>query len=138
MKYLSIISSVFIILFFAFSCINNKKSTETKDKIENAEWNPTSISGLYSGDLPCVDCESIRTILELNKDQSFKLRYVYEGKSADQFVKEGNWSIVKNKVVLGGVDYKYKIGKDHLIQLDLSENEIKGDLAESYYLAKLQ
>ena len=131
--------SVFVLsLSILVGCINNKKSSTAKDQIESADLNVANISGLYSGNLPCVDCESINTLLQLNRDNSYTLKYVYEGKSDDQFVKEGTWQIVKSKIVLAGVDYKYKIADDHLVQLDLSENEIKGDLADNYQLVKIK
>ena len=97
-----------------------------------------NISGMYSGNLPCVDCEAIATLLELNQDNSYILRYIYEGKSDDQFIKEGKWSVRKNMLHLEGVDYQYKITANFLTQLDLSGNEIKGDLAEKYQLARVK
>lgn len=97
-----------------------------------------NLAGYYSGDLPCVDCEAINTMLELHKDNSYVLRYMYEGKSEDQFIKEGEWSIKKNMLTLEGVDYQYKINPDYLIQLDLAGNEIKGDLAEKYQLSRIR
>lgn len=134
---------VYIFLFVLFStlsvgCVNNQKSLAAKDNTENMEQLSVNISGMYSGNLPCVDCEAIATLLELNQDNSYILRYIYEGKSDDQFIKEGKWSVRKNMLHLEGVDYQYKITADFLTQLDLSGNEIKGDLAEKYQLARVK
>ncbi|MFZ4863829.1 copper resistance protein NlpE [Sphingobacterium sp. Mn56C] len=106
--------------------------------MENQELRAANVVGIYSGNLPCVDCDAISTVLEINRDQSYVLRYTYEGKSADEFVKEGSWEIEKNKLTLNGIDYKYKVGDENLVQLDLSGNEITGDLAQKYWLPKVK
>jgi copper homeostasis protein (lipoprotein) len=138
MRWLVYISSWFVIVGIALSCVNNQKSVVAKDKNENMESLSANLAGLYSGNLPCVDCESISTILELNQDKSYVLRYSYEGKSEDQFIKEGEWDVQKNTLTLEGLDYQYKINPDYLIQLDLAGNEIKGDIAEKYQLSRVK
>ena len=138
MRWLVFISSLLILIAVVFSCVNNQKSVAAKDKAESMETLSANLAGYYSGDLPCVDCEAINTMLELHKDKSYVLRYVYEGKSEDQFIKEGEWSIKKNTLTLEGVDYQYKINPDYLIQLDLAGNEITGDLAEKYQLTRIR
>lgn len=132
------ISSLLVIIGIALSCVNNQKTVAAKDKAESMETLSVNLAGLYSGNLPCVDCESINTILELHKDKTYVLRYIYEGKSNDEFIKEGDWAVNKNMLTLDGVDYKYKINADYLIQLDLAGNEIKGDLAEQYQLSRVE
>ncbi|WP_149912948.1 copper resistance protein NlpE [Sphingobacterium cavernae] len=138
MRWLLSISFLLILIAVALSCVNNQKSVAAKDKTESMEVLSANLAGYYSGDLPCVDCEAINTMLELHKDNSYVLRYMYEGKSEDQFIKEGEWSIKKNTLTLEGVDYQYKINPDYLIQLDLEGNEIKGDLAEKYQLSRIR
>lgn len=138
MRWLLSISFLLILIAVALSCVNNQKSVAAKDKTESMEVLSANLAGYYSGDLPCVDCEAINTMLELHKDNSYVLRYMYEGKSEDQFIKEGEWSIKKNTLTLEGVDYQYKINPDYLIQLDLAGNEIKGDLAEKYQLLRIR
>lgn len=138
MRLLSYISAAIVVFIFVFSCINNKKTSAAKDKIENVELRVANIVGMYSGDLPCVDCDAINTVLEVNRNHSYVLTYMYKGKSDDQFVKEGSWSVDKNKLVLNGLDYQYKIDAESLVQLDLSGNEITGDLAKNYELLKVK
>jgi copper homeostasis protein (lipoprotein) len=138
MRWLISISSFIIFLVFVLSCVNNQKSAAAKDSAETMENLSANLAGIYTGNLPCVDCEFISTLLELHKDRSYVLRYSYEGKSEDQFIKEGTWSVKKNTLNLDGVDYQYKINADVLVQLDLAGNEIKGDLAEKYQLARVQ
>ncbi|MCA5005613.1 copper resistance protein NlpE [Sphingobacterium bovistauri] len=134
---ISILSSI-ILIGAVFSCVNNQKTVAAKDSVQNMETLSANVAGMYSGNLPCVDCESISTLLELYKDNSYVLRYSYEGKSDDQFVKQGTWSITKNTLNLEGVDYQYEITPDFLVQLDLAGNEIKGDIAEKYQLSRIK
>lgn len=138
MRIFTYISTAFIVIALFVSCINNKKRTAAKDKLENLELLTANVVGVYGGNLPCVDCDAISTVLELHRDHSYTLTYMYDGKSNDQFVKEGKWDIEKNKLILDGVDYMYRIGSEVLVQLDLSGNEITGDLAESYQLARIK
>jgi uncharacterized lipoprotein NlpE involved in copper resistance len=132
------ISIIIISIAIAVSCINNQKTSEVKERSDNYEALSANIIGEYSGDLPCVDCQAISTSLELNRDNSYVLTYTFEGKSSDTYVKQGFWKINKNRLILHGVDYKYKIAGDKLFQLDLSGNEITGDLARFYQLSKIK
>ncbi len=134
----TILFSILAVFLLFISCINNKKSSSTLDKKENLEFLSANVVGHYSGKLPCADCEAINTILELSKDHSYELRYVYVGKSSDKFIKNGNWKIEKNNLVLDGLDYEYKIVDGVLWQLDLAGNMITGDLAENYQLEKIK
>lgn len=132
------ISTALLAIAFVVGCINNKKRTAAKENLENVELVGVKIIGVYGGRLPCVDCEAISTVLELKHNHAYTLTYRYDGKSSDQFVKEGHWKIEKNKLILDGLDYKYKIDNEILVQLDLSGNEITGDLAERYQLARIE
>ncbi len=132
------ISVVVLLLSLALGCINNQKTSDAKEKSDHVELVSANVIGEYLGSLPCVDCEAINTLLELRRDNSYKLTYTYEGKSDDTFVKQGYWKINKNQLILHGVDYRYKIQEDILYQLDLSGNEIRGDLATQYQLAKVR
>lgn len=120
------------------SCINNQRTSDVKERSDNTEVLSANIIGEYSGALPCVDCQGINTLLELHRDNSYVLTYIFEGKSSDTFVKQGFWKVNKNRLTLHGVDYKYKIDGDKLFQLDLSGNEITGDLARLYQLSKVK
>lgn len=122
----------FFITLLCMSCIQTR-STKVEDDILLVD-----IIGAYIGNLPCVDCECINTILHLEKDHSYKLTYMYEGKSNEEFVKEGTWKVNKDELVLNGLDYKYHIEHDHLKQLDLSGEIILGDLAEQYQMSKIK
>lgn len=113
--------------------MRGNKSTVLIDKLNTA-----NVIGSYTGNLPCVDCEAINTVLHLDRDNSYELIYTYDGKSRDEFVKKGDWLIDENFLILKGIDYHYKIQHDGLVQLDLSGEEITGDLAEKYQLIKVK
>ena len=132
------IGSILLLPLLVLSCINNQRTSDVKERSDNMEMLSANIIGEYSGSLPCVDCHSINTLLELNRDNSYVLSYIFEGKSKDTFVKQGFWKVNKNRLILHGVDYKYKIDGDRLFQLDLSGNEITGDLARLYQLSKVK
>lgn len=138
MRVVKIICS-FLFLFFLNSCVNNHKSTPLLLRNSaSQELVLTNLIGAYYGDLPCAGCDAIATILSLERDHSFKMTYTYQGKSDNQFVKEGKWSIHDDQLALEGVDYMYKIEPTHLVQLDLSGEEIKGELANKYQLNKIK
>ena len=138
MRVVFLISVVVLSFVFTWACINNQKTSDVKERSDNIDLQSGNVIGEYLGSLPCVDCEAINTLLEVRRDNSYKLTYTYEGKSDDTFVKQGFWKINKNRLELRGVDYKYKISDDKLFQLDLSGNEITGDLAEKYQLARIR
>lgn len=119
-------------------CNNNHKVSKNSDGYSNQDALLSNVVGSYVGKLPCVDCVAINTILKLKDDRSYKLTYWYDGKSEDEYTKEGLWMINKNDLVLKGLDYKFKVKPDFLVQLDLTGKVITGDLAEMYQLAKVK
>src|SRR5690606_38868230 len=119
-----------LLLGFVFSCINNKTNT---NKLVSAEENARkgfSVIGTYEGHLPCADCTNITTILSIDNNKSFYLRYIYVGKSDEIFEHKGKWDIDQDILSLENIDYNFKISDNQLNQLDLSGKEIKGELAE--------
>ena len=83
------IGSILLLPLLVLSCINNQRTSDVKERSDNMEMLSANIIGEYSGSLPCVDCHSINTLLELNRDNSYVLSYIFEGKSNDTFVKQG-------------------------------------------------
>lgn len=123
-----------MILIVAFSCMHNKVAQQAMDK--NAEFSVVNLIGVYKGNLPCADCDAIETFLTLTNQYDFEMKYRYIGKSDQLFEYEGKWHLEDNRLVLEGVDYMYKVDKNRLWQLDLSGNEIMGELADKYVLVK--
>ncbi|MVZ62850.1 copper resistance protein NlpE [Sphingobacterium humi] len=138
MQKLSYILVVLIGVIFAFSCINNKKNVNQLLATEDNALKGIGLLGTYEGNLPCADCSMISTLLSLDKNKQYHLRYIYVGKSEEVFERRGNWSVNKGILTLENVDYNYKIMDNQLNQLDLSGKEIKGELAEKYTLMKIK
>ncbi|GGE22898.1 MULTISPECIES: copper resistance protein NlpE [Sphingobacterium] len=126
-----------IILIFGFSCINNKSNVNQLVGSEDNAIKGIAIVGTYEGKLPCADCTTIATVLNLDKNKTYSMRYEYVGKSSEVFESTGKWIINKDILSLENVDYSFKISKGQLNQLDLAGKEIKGDLAEKYILQKI-
>lgn len=120
-------------VFLVISCVNSR----TNATIENNNLDKITESrlvGTYRGNLPCTDCDAIATSLTLANDQGYTLEYTYIGKKAEPFSKTGTWELRDDELNLEGLDYKYKVEPEQLRQLDLSGEEIRGELAERYIL----
>lgn len=121
-----------------FGC---KTSETTADNSQNAlDW-----QGTYIGVTPCADCEGIITSLQLNSDATYVLRQQYGGKSNKTFEKQGKFlwneegsTIRLQDIKQGEAPTQYKVGENRIIQLDLEGNEITGNMASMYVLAKDQ
>jgi heat shock protein HslJ len=98
--------------------------------------------GVYTGTLPCADCEGIRTRIELRGDGSFSRSLVYLGRSARSLDDAGSfaWDEAGARVTLGagGRDpQQYQVGENVLFHLDREGRRIGGDLAAAYRLDKI-
>jgi uncharacterized lipoprotein NlpE involved in copper resistance len=96
------------------------------------------ISGTYSGNLPCTDCESIEFKLILNSDLTYTSEALYVGKSEDSVVKQGTFSVNENwKIKLdqntGNLMY-FQPTEGQLIVLDKNGFAIPGELGDQYIL----
>ncbi|WP_270089622.1 copper resistance protein NlpE [Sphingobacterium sp. SYP-B4668] len=146
MKTLTYIFATFLLLMALAGCINNRQgknehSNSTEQNIAQQNGVATSgseVLGNYRGVLPCTDCQGIETILQIKADKSYRLSTKYLGKSDENFIKAGRWKIHASTLSLEGIDYKFKIFEDHLGQLDLSGNDMRGDLADQYLLSKIE
>ncbi len=99
-------------------------------------------AGVYTGTVPCADCQGIRTRVELRADGSFSRSRVYLGKSARSFDDAGAfaWDDAGARVTLGpgGRDpQQYQVGENVLFHLDRAGRRIGGDLAAAYRLEKI-
>jgi len=97
--------------------------------------------GIYTGTVPCADCEGIVTTITLNNDQTYMVSTVYRGKSYKVCENSGkfSWNEAGNTIKLGGISdapNRYLVGENKLIQLDMEGNRITGPLAEKYILLK--
>jgi copper homeostasis protein (lipoprotein) len=99
--------------------------------------------GIYTGTLPCADCEGIVTTITLNDDQTYLISTVYKGKSYKVCENSGkfSWDEAGNTIRLHGITAapnRYRVAENKLIQLDMEGNQITGALADKYVLAKAE
>ncbi|QDF77158.1 copper resistance protein NlpE [Shewanella marisflavi] len=98
--------------------------------------------GLYTGTLPCADCQGIALRLQLNADYSYQLSQVYLGKSDKQqgIEQQGqfHWNGQGNKIILDDKarGMQLQVGENILFMLDDKGERIKGALAQQYQLRK--
>ena len=96
--------------------------------------------GMYSGVLPCADCEGIRVTLAL-QDGKYRMTRTYLVKDSFSRHSEGEfaWSEDGSTIMLLNKEdapVQYKVGENKLIQLDMVGNPITGSLADHYVLTK--
>jgi uncharacterized lipoprotein NlpE involved in copper resistance len=97
--------------------------------------------GIYTGILPCADCEGIETIIELGSDFSYVKKSTYLGKGDNKVIESAgtySWNDGGNIITLVAEDApnQYFVGENVLFHLDLEGNRITGDLSEKYKLNK--
>ncbi|MDR0573145.1 MAG: META domain-containing protein [Tannerella sp.] len=126
------------------SCNSQQKSTKSSDTeaaatADNSQNSP-DWDGFYSGILPCADCVGIQTSIELLKDGTFNLKQVYLEKDSAGFDSSGKltWDQEGNTITIGEGEcpMKLRVGENALTMLDCEGNEITGELADYYILAK--
>ena len=123
---------------------NNGEETQVSTEFVNEHTAQNSLdwNGTYEGTLPCADCEGIKTTIVLNPDETFYAKREYLG-GDDSGVYEiyGNFSWDKTGTIItieGDERFRrsYKVVENAIIHLDNEGNEITGELAEFYRLAK--
>lgn len=100
-------------------------------------------AGVYSGTLPCADCEGIETALQLNRDKTYVLATRHRGKSEAIRQTKGTfaWNEAGNQITLNGPDRTktptvYAVRENRLVQHDVSGKPITGNAANRYVLRK--
>ena len=114
------------------------------DTINTGDNSETSLDwdGVYVGTTPCANCEGIETELTLGKDKTFVLKTKYIGKGAEKINTEKgtfSWDGSGSVIVLNGLEHKpnqYKVGENHLVQMDMQGKIVEGSLASKYILQK--
>ena len=131
------------LVYFSFalmilSACNPPKNTGGDNTQNSLDW-----QGVYSGVVPCADCEGILTRITLRGDNTYDLQTNYLGKSNAVNTNSGNfeWNKEKNGIILknikeGTVPSQYKVGENRLVQLDMQGNAMTGALAGNYILIK--
>ncbi|MBP3943281.1 copper resistance protein NlpE N-terminal domain-containing protein [Sphingobacteriaceae bacterium WQ 2009] len=140
------LSLAIAITLFAWACQSAESEQHASDEgiitladtiaEEEKDLVITDFVGGYLGTVPCADCEGIQTKLTLAEDHTFELSAEYLGKSKEKYISKGTWISEGHKITLSDLNYHYKFRAGELWQLDVSGNDILGDEALNYKLAK--
>lgn len=128
-------------------CKTQNKATAPKNDgpkkivIGDNSANALDWPGIYSGLLPCADCEGLLTTITLNRDKTFTRVTTYKGKDSMPFEESGkfNWDNTGSIIMLQGITNApsyYQVGENQLIQLDMQGKKIDGKMADLYILKK--
>lgn len=119
----------------ATDSITKATPTAAGDTSENAlDW-----AGTYEATVPCADCPGIKTSLTLNNDKTFSISEEYlDRNSKNQDKGSFSWDATGSMITLKGktANYKYKVGENMLIQLDMEGKEIDGPNKDFYIFKK--
>lgn len=137
---------IFVLIFLTFiSCKKENEKPQTEEEKYNIivdqadEINSKSMSGIYSGMIPCADCEGIAVLMTLKDDKTYSLETLYLGKEKNQKENQkGTYKIKSDLLILDISDApnQYRIGENYLLQLDMEGQEITGETAKMYKLVK--
>lgn len=144
-----LICGFLLLSLIAFSCRLKHTDSTTKNSSNvnldvHHSRNSLDWAGVYSGILPCADCEGIQTMVKLNQNLTYRKHQIYVGKSDELFESEGkfSWDSSGNVIQLegenSGMSSRYALGENKLTQLDAQGSKIEGDLAAMYELEKME
>src|SRR5688572_14827316 len=126
-----------LVLLSLLSCKTNKQAA-SHNSMNSLDW-----VGIYTGSLPCADCQGMNTMLKLNKDLTYVIETKYTGKSNEIYKSTGTfiWDKSGNKITLNSnaqniLASSYAVGENRLTQLDANGNMVTGELANKYILNK--
>lgn len=109
---------------------------------EHNSQNALDWAGVYEGTLPCADCEGIKTVIEINEDNTYTLSQTYlKGpENSTDLKSEGtfSWNNSGSNITLknGDETMQYKVGENLLFMLDSEGKMVDGELSEFYILKK--
>ena len=99
--------------------------------------------GIYSGILPCADCEGIKTDIELHRDGTYRMARKYLGRGDSLFLEKGafQWNEQGSSITLlsdgdSPDPAHFQVGENQLIRLGQNSQPIQSDLGEMYVLWK--
>jgi uncharacterized lipoprotein NlpE involved in copper resistance len=119
------------------------EETTTVELLDDGHNSRNSLDwdGVYTGTIPCADCEGIEVSITLNTDETYQVSYKYLGKPGEPEVSTGKftWDDAGGKITLDSKSRPpyYIVGENQLIQLDMEGNPITGEHADMYILKKI-
>lgn len=143
---------VALLAFALMSCTNQSKkqadenidSTAFDQSVVDSHTSEMSLdwAGVYTGVMPCADCEGIETVIELKNDHTYVAHYTYLGTSEDEntFTNEGTFTfdVLGNNITLqsGDETSQYRVGENQITLLNTDGTINTGELADFYVLKK--
>ncbi len=142
----TLLNSLCITLVLLFTSCNSEKKKETQ--IEGSQMEAMSDNsmtsldwgGTYEGQLPCADCEGIKTIVTINQDNTYVMKETYLGKNATPNESKGTfkWDDQGQRIIFSDSKRNpYFVGENTLTHLDKDGNKISGDMKAQYVLKKV-
>lgn len=55
---------------------------------------PSNGEEVYTGDLPCADCEGIDAVLTLRQNGTYTSSNTYRGRDVEPYVENGTWKMI--------------------------------------------
>lgn len=131
----------YLILCLIICSCNNANNSQITDQDSNSQ-NPTesfwNCWGIYQGTIPAADCPGIDVTLEINKDNTFQSKFVYQERNIT-FEDQGLYTINDSILITIGENADtvyYKITDNSLKMLDQYKNEIPDEIGKLYILKK--
>ena len=132
-------------LFEGCKTTQNSTTGNYNNYVDTAHNSRNSLDwdGIYTGIMPCADCEGIKTDIELRKDMTFRLSRKYLGKSSELYLSRGSfsWNEAGSIITLetdnaSNEHQQYQVGENQLFKLDADGKRIEGEIANLYILRK--
>ncbi|MDL2290249.1 copper resistance protein NlpE N-terminal domain-containing protein [Paludibacteraceae bacterium OttesenSCG-928-F17] len=135
-----ILATLFCALVIAPSCKSNKKTNQNQTVTMDNSRTSLDWNGVYTGVLPCADCEGIQTTITLKNDNTYDIITKYLGKDYNENTASGTftWNNDGNKITLSDTEespVQYQVGENKLTLLDMAGNRISSD--NNYNLIKV-
>lgn len=115
-------------------------SSPTETPASTPAATSTNWTGTYQGELPCADCDGIKTVLELKADNTYVITETYEGRDSKPFVTKGKITVDGDKVTTHdkSENHQYLIENNQITALDMEGKKIDGEMASLYILKKVK
>lgn len=141
-NFMKTIHFVLPIALAVLSCSSETTERENFIDYHNVQ-NSLDWDGVYSGVIPCADCEGIEIELTLTQDMEYKILTRYIGQPNESISEKGIFQWKGNNIELQGKTKQsesettiIKVEENQLRILDLNGNIIEGNLSEQYVLRK--
>ena len=128
---------LFIIILLSIglgACSTNPAKTVDNSRT-SLDW-----AGVYAGTIPAADGPGINVQITLRADESYSIVYNYIDRQ-NNATENGtfSWDKAGSIITLKNTTLPpfYKVGENHLLQLDMKGNVIKGNFADMYILKKM-